>query len=95
MSTPPVILASTPTPVYTSKFGSAVDKLDASRKPWVTFQWHFIITVKQKQVHGHFDGSSKKPSLLSPPTDDETKALNAWQEKEYTVMYLLSQKLAN
>jgi gag-polypeptide of LTR copia-type len=32
---------------------------------------------------------------LSLPTDDETKALNAWQEKEDTAMYLLSQKLAD
>ncbi|KAF8235484.1 hypothetical protein L208DRAFT_1256697 [Tricholoma matsutake] len=86
---------STPTPVSISEFGSTVDKLDASGKNWVTFQQHFVIAVKQKRVHGHFDGTSMKPTLLSSPTDDETKALNVWQEKEDTAMYLLSQKLAN
>ncbi|KAF8237482.1 hypothetical protein L208DRAFT_1247106 [Tricholoma matsutake] len=86
---------STPTPVSISEFGSAVDKLDASGKNWVTFQGCFIIAVKQKKVFGHFDGTDIKPVLSLPTMEDEAKALTAWQEKEDTVMYLLSQKLAD
>jgi hypothetical protein len=51
--------------------------------------------VKQKRVFGHFDGSSKKPTILSPATDNKTKALNTQQEKEDTAMYLLLQGLAD
>ncbi|KAF8221152.1 hypothetical protein L208DRAFT_1225944, partial [Tricholoma matsutake] len=85
----------TPTPVSISEFSSAVNKLNASGKNWVMFQHHFVITVRQKRVFRYFDGTSTKPTLSLPTTEDKTKALNAWQEKEDTTMYLLSQKLAD
>jgi len=85
----------TPTSVSISEFSSAIDKLDAAGKNWVTFQHHFIIAVKQKQVYGHFNGTEVKPTLSSPTMEDETKALTAWQKKKNTAMYLLSQKLAD
>jgi uncharacterized membrane protein YpjA len=72
-----------------SDFGSAVKKFDASGKNWVIFQCHFIIAMKQKRVYGHFNGSSMKPPDSMPLTQA------SWQEKEDTVMYLLSQKLAD
>ena len=71
---------STPTSVSISEFGSAVNKLDSAGKNWVMFQCHFIIAVKQKQVFRHFDGTDTKPTLSSPTTETETKALTAWQE---------------
>ncbi|KAF8224780.1 hypothetical protein L208DRAFT_1309226, partial [Tricholoma matsutake] len=86
---------SAPTSVSISEFGSAVDKPHSARKNWVTFQCCFIIAVKQKWVYGHFDGTNTKPTLSSPTTETETKALTAWQEKEDTAMYLLLQKLAD
>jgi hypothetical protein len=86
---------STPTPVSISEFGSAVDNLNSAGKNWVTFQCRFIMAVKQKHIFRHFDGTDTKPTLLSPATETETKALTAWQEKEDTAMYLLSQKLAD
>ncbi|KAF8236677.1 hypothetical protein L208DRAFT_1046896, partial [Tricholoma matsutake] len=78
-----------------SKFGSAVDKLDSAGKNWVTFQHCFIIAVTQKRVFGNFDGTATKPMVSDPPTAVKTVTLAAWQEKEDTAMYLLSQKLAN
>ncbi|KAF8235865.1 hypothetical protein L208DRAFT_1254587, partial [Tricholoma matsutake] len=86
---------SAPTHVSISEFGSAVNKLAASRKNWVTFQCRFIIAVKQKRVFGHFDGTDTKLALPSPTTEATNKALAAWQEREDTAMYLLSQKLAD
>jgi hypothetical protein len=78
-----------------SDFGTAIEKLDSTGNNWVTFQCRFMIAIKQKRVFGHFNGSATKPAVSNPPTTDETVALAAWQEKEDTVMYLLSQKLAD
>jgi hypothetical protein len=85
----------TVTPVSMSDFVTAVEKLDTSGNNWVTFQRRFVIAVKQKRVFGHFDGTATKPTVSDPPTTVETVALAAWQEKEDTAMYLLSQKLAD
>jgi hypothetical protein len=88
-------MATTTTPVSMSDFTNAVEKLDATGKNWVTFQRHFIIAVRQKRVFDHFDGTVTKPTVSDPPTAAEVTALSAWQEKEDTAMYLLSQKLAD
>ncbi|KAF8222309.1 hypothetical protein L208DRAFT_1080569, partial [Tricholoma matsutake] len=78
-----------------SDFVTAVKKLDSAGNNLVTFQHHFVITVKQKRVFRHFDGSATKPAVSDPPTTDKTVVLATWQEKEDTAMYLLSQKLAD
>lgn len=81
--------------VSMADFVTAVEKLDSAGNNWVTFQRRFVIAVKQKRVFGHFDGTATKPAVSNPPTAVETVALAAWQEKEDTAMYLLSQKLAD
>ncbi|KAF8229548.1 hypothetical protein L208DRAFT_1286088, partial [Tricholoma matsutake] len=88
-------MTSTTTPISMSDFMTAVEKLESAGNNWVTFQCHFMIAMKQKRVFRHFDGSATKPAVSDPPTTDETVALAAWQEKEDTAMYLLSQKLAD
>ncbi|KAF8230708.1 hypothetical protein L208DRAFT_1157305, partial [Tricholoma matsutake] len=78
-----------------ANFVTAVEKLDSAVNNWVTFQRRFVIAVKQKRVFGHFDGTATKPAVSNPPTAVKTVALATWQEKEDTMMYLLSQKLAD
>ena len=53
-------------------FSAALDKLDQSGSNWVMFQHCFLITICQKKVLGHFDGSSVKltlPQAAASPQD--------------------------
>jgi hypothetical protein len=80
-----------------SDFNSAVEKLDEDSANWVIFRKCFMITVGQKDVEGHFDGSKKKP-VLSKGAPDEVKKMfdtevKQWIKKEKLALYLLTQKL--
>ena len=84
------------TPSSLTDFTNAVKKLEANSLNWVIFECRFIIAVKQKQVYGHFDGSSPSPVKTNVMTNTAfVDAQNTWQEKEDTALYLLSQKLPN
>jgi len=82
------------TPDMSSQLSSAnfiqsVNKLDPTGSNFMIFKHCFSIAVKSRDLWDHFDGTSPKPSLSSPPNADETIALSAWEKKENAAMHYL------
>ncbi|KAI9060389.1 hypothetical protein FKP32DRAFT_1541467, partial [Trametes sanguinea] len=79
-----------------SDFIAGVEKLDSKGSNWLLFEQQFTIAVKQKEVWGHFDGSSVRPqpAVAATPTADEIAAIAAWEKKENFALYLLTLKIA-
>jgi hypothetical protein len=63
---------------------STVPKLDSSGSNWAIFNFRFQDAIEAKGFWGHFDGTAKPPTFAnpSPPTADETIAMNQWKKDE-------------
>ncbi len=79
-----------------SNFIGGFEKLDLKRKNWLVSEQQFKITLKQKEVWNHFDGSAKRPGTADPdkPTAAETKEIEAWDRVENLALYLLTLTVA-
>ncbi len=73
----------------------SVPKLETSWKNWPIFAIRFVAAVRAKGVYGHFDGSSAYPKVAdeTKTTDDESKAIDVWEEDEAQAYYMLQQKI--
>jgi hypothetical protein len=77
----------------TNLLPSSVPKLEPTGLNWTIFKLCFQDALDGKGYWGHFDGTSKAPSLGSPATESETEALATWNKNEHTVKALLTQKI--
>ncbi|KAJ2985203.1 hypothetical protein NUW54_g10228 [Trametes sanguinea] len=79
-----------------SDFIAGVEKLDSKGTNWLLFEQQFTIAVKQKEVWGHFDGTSVRPTPADceHPTTAETSSIAAWDKQENFALYLLTLKIA-
>jgi hypothetical protein len=57
---------------------------------WTAFSIHFQEAIEAKGFWGHFDGTSLKPVVSSPPATGEEDALNQWTKNECSVKVLLT-----
>ncbi|KAI0674389.1 hypothetical protein C8Q78DRAFT_967095 [Trametes maxima] len=76
-------------------FLTAVKKPNLQGKNWVMFEQTSTLAVKQKNVWGHFSGTSKCPTPADPksPKDAEKKAIKAWEKSKSLAAYLLMLKV--
>ena len=56
----------------------SIPKLLETSLNWTAFKE----AIKAKGFWGHFDGTSPKPTVSSPPNAGETEALNQWLRDE-------------
>ena len=72
---------------------SSVPKLDPAGTNWTVFLFRFEDAVNAKGFWGHFDGSSTKPEIDTPSTEQQLAALSQWEKDERSSKSLLTQKL--
>ena len=72
---------------------SSILRLDPTGSNWTVFLFHFQDAVDAKGFWGHFDGSTKAPTLSTPPTQPELAAKTQWEKDERSSKSLLTQKL--
>ncbi|OJT06207.1 hypothetical protein TRAPUB_2943 [Trametes pubescens] len=77
-----------------SDFIAGVEKLDSMGSNWLISEQQFTIAVKQKEVWGHFDGTTVRPTQAGDTaTPAETTTITAWEKKENFTLYLLTLKI--
>ena len=76
---------------------TSVPRLEPNGSNWAIFSMRFQEAMEANQKWGHFDGSTAHPVPADPskPTDDEKKAMAAWDLDETISHYMLSQQLPN
>jgi hypothetical protein len=57
---------------------------------WTAFSIRFKEAIEAKGFWGHFDGTSLKPIVNSPPGAREQEALNQWMKDERSTKALLT-----
>jgi hypothetical protein len=72
---------------------SSVPKLDPAGSNWTVFLFRFQDAVDAKGFWGHFDGTSARPTLSTPPTEPELEKQLQWDKDERSARSLLTQKL--
>jgi len=88
---------------------SSVLKLDASALNWAVFSLRFQDAIEAKGYWGHFDGTSKRPSVpkledlpattadapapAAPSAEDLAAAISQWDKDEQSAKLLLTQKI--
>ena len=74
---------------------TSVPRLKPNGSNWAIFSMRFQEAMEANQKWGHFDGSTARPVPADPskPTDDEKKAMAAWDLDETVSCYMLSQRL--
>ena len=72
---------------------TSVPCLKPNGSNWAIFSMRFQEAMEANQKWGHFDGSTACPVPADPskPTDDEKKAMAAWDLDETVSCYMLSQ----
>ena len=69
---------------------SSVSKLLLTGLNWTTFSIRFQEAIEAKGFWGHFDGTSPKPTVSSPPAAGEQDALNQWTKDKHSAKALLT-----
>src|ERR1700735_932353 len=74
---------------------TSVPRLKPTGSNWAIFSMRFQEAMKANQKWGHFSGSVTCPVPVDTqkPTDDEKKAMSAWDLDETISRYMLSQRL--
>jgi hypothetical protein len=60
---------------------------------WTAFSIRFQEAIEAKGFWGHFDGTSLKPVVSSPPATGEEDALNQWTKNEHSTKALLTHRI--
>jgi hypothetical protein len=81
---------STTTLATTDILPSSVPKLLPIGLNWTVFSIRFQETIEAKGFWGHFDGTSPKPTVRSPPAAGEQEALDQWTKNERSTKALLT-----
>ena len=74
---------------------TSVPRLEPTGSNWAIFSMRFQEAMEANQKWGHFSGSVTCPVPVDTqkPTDDEKKAMSAWDLDETISRYMLSQRL--
>ena len=72
---------------------SSVCKLLPTGLNWTAFSIHFKEAIEAKGFWGHFDGTSPKPTISSPPKKGEANALDQWLKDEQSAKALLTHRI--
>ena len=74
---------------------SSVPKLLPTGLNWTAFSIRFKEAIEAKGFWGHFDGTSPKPTISSPPEKGEADALDQWLKDERSTKALLTHHIPN
>ena len=80
-------------PVTTDILPSNVPKLDVKGTNWAIFAFRFQVTVEAKDLWGHLDGSTARPSYTNPLTPEQQTEVNKWVKDEWMAKHLLAQQI--
>ena len=69
---------------------SSVPKLLPTGLNWTAFSIRFKEAIEAKGFWGHFNGTSPKPTISSPPEKGEADALEQWLKDEQSAKALLT-----
>ena len=80
-------------PVTTDILPSNVPKLDVKGTNWAIFAFRFQVAVEAKDLWGHLDGSTARPSYTDPLTPEQQTEVNKWVKDERMAKHLLAQRI--
>ena len=72
---------------------SSVPKLLPTGLNWTAFSICFKEAIEAKGFWGHFNGTSPKPTISSPPKKGEADALDQWLKDERSAKALLTHRI--
>jgi hypothetical protein len=86
-------MSTTTTLATTDILPSSVPKLLPTGLNWTTFSIRFQEAIEAKGFWGHFDGTSPKPTVSSPPAAGEQEVLDQWTKNERSAKALLTHRI--
>lgn len=74
---------------------SSIPRLETHAGNWLSFKVRLLSAVQARGKLGHFTGKSTRPVPANPaaPTEEETDAMDDWDNDEASAYYLLQQRI--